>query len=151
MSAAASARFGVTSVARPIRSWSTPAGAPLEQRRAVARARAPGRSRSAGGAAASSSRRPSSTLRATSSVASMPSFTASGGRSRSSTRSCASTTFGNTGSTSVHLRGVLHGERGDHARAVHTKGAKDLEIRLEPGAAGRIRAGDAEGDSARLP
>ena len=46
----------------------------------------------------------------------------------------------------VHLGGILHGQRGDHARAVHTKGAKDLEIRLQPGAAGRIRAGDAEGD-----
>ena len=100
VSEAASDRLGVTSVACPIRSWSTP-----QARRSssgVPSLAASTGSITSGGRPSgrpSSSRSPSSTLRATSSVASIPSFTASGRRSRSSTRSCASTTFGNAGST----------------------------------------------------
>jgi hypothetical protein len=99
VSSAASGRFGVTKVQRETRSWSVP-----KARRSSSGV--PSDAASTGSITigmcrdTSSSRKPSSTLRATSSVASMPSFTASGCTSRSSTRSCASTTFGNTGSTS---------------------------------------------------
>ena len=46
----------------------------------------------------------------------------------------------------VHARGVLHRERGDHAHPVHAERAEHLEVGLEAGAAGRIRSRDAERD-----
>jgi hypothetical protein len=47
----------------------------------------------------------------------------------------------------VHLHRVLHGERADDALAVDSQCPEDLEIRLEPGPTGRIRARDAERDA----
>ena len=45
-----------------------------------------------------------------------------------------------------NARGVLRRKRGDDARAIDAERGKGLEVRLDAGAAARIRAGNGQGD-----
>ena len=58
---------------------------------------------------------------------------------------------GKGGQHLMDFRGVLNGDRGDHAGPVNPHRAKDLEICLKAGSSGGIRSRDAECDLHRRP
>jgi len=51
----------------------------------------------------------------------------------------------------MDLRGVLNGDRGDHAGPVNPHRAKDLEVCLKASSSGGVRSRDAECDLHRQP
>ena len=81
-------------------------------------------------------------------VASMPVLVAWIAMSPATASICAVTRSAGSGSDRGDADGVLRGDRGDRARAVHAERRERLQIGLDAGAAARVAAGDGQRRSA---